>query len=610
MKAKKYFFIIGILITLIACKKDNDILDINPDKLKSAKTNDLSKYQPEELIQIYNLGMHEFAKAFAKTLKNQKVKESIKEEALLRRDGDFDIIWKGFKDQDIEGESIIKKVARNVSKQISENEKLQKIEDFSGLFKQLQISVPIHIDKWLSNYPIPVVAFREVTEDGVRDFLYTYDAEGNQGRIEKGIIPDYPVLVININERSDENGDILLEYDQNFQTILKAASVNPLLSANIIGDNVRPSLFSGSYVNNSILLSWELNYSGVADPYIMIERDNGSGFQVIAQPYANIGSDNYFDLNVQQGQNYTYRIRAKYIDDSIPSVTYSSYTNSITISTGATGIPDAPTNFVISAKNPNEFELTWEYPITSNITGFKVSKRIVNSGQDFDTPINIPASSRYYLDLSNKTIGAKYQYKLIAYNSISQSSEILDVSYNPYRNYTDYLYITKLEFPDLSGSGIEDWDLGDPEIQITVSYKDSPTSPPSMHTELSSITMHQWLTPRSTSYPNSAYGYNVDVIGRSWETEFYKSVININFIEHDGYNWLTGWKNISLKVKVPIKVLGADITIEAAADIVNNVKNTEFNIGDACVAYWDPCVNYRVQVLDRMYVTFSKYPNP
>lgn len=610
----RYFIIIAIVMGLFACEKENGTLNGDSELLKSGKTSNsdnLSSYKPEELIQMYNLGMHEFTQALAKTLNNKKIRESIKDEALLKNDGDFDIIWKGFKDKDIEGESLLKKVARNVSKQISEKDKLQKIEAFSRLFKQLQISVPILIDKWNANDQIPVVAFREATKDGVSDFLFTYDKDGNQGRIEKGVIPDYPIVVVNLNERSDEEGNILTEYNKNFQGLLKSARANLLLAPQMLmsasGDT--PFGLTGAYLNNYIMLSWEFEYSGTDIPSIQIERENGSGFQLIDEVYANLGVDTYFDYNIQQGNNYHYRIRAKYFNDATFTTTYSSYTPSITVSTGATGIPSTPSNFTNIAEDPNEIQLFWNYPTTNNISGFKLSKRIKGSGLDYDTPTLIPASNRSFLDLGMKQAGVKYDYKLTAYNSISESPEVFCVTWNPYRTHNDYLYIRQIEFINLNDSGFEPWDDGEPEVLITISQKTSLSGAPEMlpNKELLTMTRTSIVLPRSPdhSYNNCIYAYDFDVFGGAWEPAFYKGVVNFNFVEHDTAPWYVGWKSISMAVKIPVKTAVGDITIEASGAITNNVKNWEKNMGDAHVTYWDPIDNHVVQVNDALRVTFS-----
>lgn len=612
MKIQYFFLIIVLFIGLTACEK-NDVL-LNDGLLKSAtitKSDNLSNYTSEEIRQMYNSGLHEFAEALARSLKSRSLRKSIKEDALLKLDGDFDVIWKSFKDKEIDGESVIKRLAKDVSKTKSEDDKLKSIESFSNLFKQLQISVPILVDKWNIDSQIPVVAFREVNKDGVSDFLFTYDKDGKQGRIEKEIIPDYPVLVVNLNERSDEEGNILTEYNRSFQTMLKSARLNPLLNLNSVATEPAPYDFQGQYINNYIILSWVYDYYDANEHYIQIERENGTGFQLIDEIYTSAGSNNYLDYSVQLGNNYAYRIRAKIVEYGGTTI-YSGYTPSIIISTGATGIPITPTNFSIVANNPYELQLTWDYPTTANITGFKLSKRIVGSGQNFDTPILLSSNNRFYLDLSSKTVGQKYQYKLIAYNSISESGEALDVCYVPYRTHTDHLYIKQLDFPDLNGHDIETWDLGDPEIRITVTQKETPTSAVNMIAELVPIYADVILKPRSSdhSYNDASYYFStgVGVLGGTWEPDFYKSVINVNYIEHDGYNWLTGWKDITISVKVPIKIGGADISISGSTTITNSVKNTEYNIGDAYVAYWDPCPMHVVQVYNKMFVTYSNQP--
>jgi len=607
---KNKHFLLVFIISFLACSQDILVKDVSVDSFKiNNSTDKISDYQTNELINIYNPGIHTFCRSLAKALKNKKLRESIKNEALLKSDGDFDVVWKKIKDNQIDNESTKDMIVKNLNDSDSGKSNLKKLETFTGLFKQLQLSVPVHIEDWNTETYIPAVAFRELTDKGVSDYLVTYDKDGKQGKIEKEDIPNIPVIVVNLNERSDDEGNILPEYDKNFQKTLKSAKATSVFNQMLAMPSNGPTGFSGIYQNNYIMLSWNYFIPDGNEHTIQIEKENGSGYSLIDEVAAIDGSDNYFDYNIQTGNTYTYRIRSRVYNYSTGQTTYSSYTPAIIVSTGSSGIPQTPTITNIQAQNQNEIELFWSYPSTSSISGFKLYKRIPGSGQQYGAPTYIPASSRYYLDLDSKVLGAMYSYKLVAYNSYGESGEAIDVMYNPYRYATDRLYLTRIDFLDLVSSDIESWDLGNPEVRISLSMKTSPTSAPTLIFENAEISESSTIKPRDPNrvYKDASFSYNVDLLGGPWNPTFYKSVVNLNFIEHDGYNWLTGWKTISLSVKVPIKVAGQTIEVTASTNIENSVKNTEYNMGDGYICYWNPC-SYNTQVLGNLKVYFSTTP--
>jgi len=69
-----------------------------------------------------------------------------------------------------------------------------------------QVSLPVNYDDWDGNKPI-LVAYTPLTIDDMEwKEIYAYDADMKEHILDAKTPPDFPVMVVGINERSDTNG--------------------------------------------------------------------------------------------------------------------------------------------------------------------------------------------------------------------------------------------------------------------------------------------------------------------------------------------------------------------------------------------------------------------
>ncbi len=87
------------LIIIIGCEKNVIQIDKMTEPLISNSdiNLELSNYEPEQLIRIYNSNVDFLAQAVAISLKSKQFRKQIKRDALLMIDGDYDILLKDFK---------------------------------------------------------------------------------------------------------------------------------------------------------------------------------------------------------------------------------------------------------------------------------------------------------------------------------------------------------------------------------------------------------------------------------------------------------------------------------------------------------------------------------
>jgi hypothetical protein len=204
---KKLMFIL-LIVYFSACQSEHDALltqDQVSEGLKSASA------QQDQLLkaQIYDKFVVRFAKSLSKTLEDKSFRQLIKEDAITQEDGDYDIIWKTLKNQ-VNGAN-----GKKVSEIISENlegtktdEKLTELELFSSEFKKFQISIPVNCEKWNVNDQYPVVAYMLSSYDDKDEYINAFDQNGKKITLSMKSIPDFPVIVVGLNERCNEEGKL------------------------------------------------------------------------------------------------------------------------------------------------------------------------------------------------------------------------------------------------------------------------------------------------------------------------------------------------------------------------------------------------------------------
>lgn len=148
---------------------------------------------------LYDSQMSEFAKNLASSLKELEFREFLKTEALKKFDGDYDILW-----QFVQNENIV------VQKMHKRSEPYLKslLQRFPGL----NVSIPIHAEKWNTNSFTPLVAVIPLNFDEKKmKSIRAYDSSGNLHVIDTRNEPNYPVVVVGLNERVtfDINGNII-----------------------------------------------------------------------------------------------------------------------------------------------------------------------------------------------------------------------------------------------------------------------------------------------------------------------------------------------------------------------------------------------------------------
>jgi hypothetical protein len=303
LKVKKYFLISLLLVLaffIVHCSKDNITSPQENVQMGEVVFDeaDADVYQGSlakgSLNLINEIRLKYFAKAIAITLESPRIRSLLKEEIGKKFDGDYDVLWEMVKDSDIPGRGKFRKVVGNRFGKGS----FLSIGDIEGV-PLLQISLPVNFEKWDGDEPILVAYTPLIIDDTEWEEIYAYDSEGNERVLDAKVEPDFPVIVVGINERVDDQGKLTKNTAVNAEYVKLMhckliddhepwSSGSPEIYLLYVDTTVklqqRKNMYSewtswGSnghwHSINDILFEWHDEYSKVWS-YIWREKDGGS----------------------------------------------------------------------------------------------------------------------------------------------------------------------------------------------------------------------------------------------------------------------------------------------------------------------------------------------
>lgn len=575
--------LLAVIMFFNRCQNEN--LNVPIESLTELK----STFSIESEKQKYDKHVKKFALAIAKSLSDKNFRKLLKEEASLRIDGDYDILWKDFKQKKIKtslGEISLKDLIEKNGENNNAND-LKKanivepefLEYFDSFLKKLQISVPLHCDTWNIEFFEPLVVFLTSDYDEGQEFVEAYNSKGDVVKLSNKDEPDMPVVVIGLNERSNDNGEILIEYT-NLTSFIDHE----------LEELFPPSDLTGTYSTNGNFLTW--SYEPLDDVDICIYRDSGTGLILIDRIPSHLAY--YIDSDVVADRDYIYTLRAyNYIMDI-----WSDFSNVVKISTSS--YPGTPTNFVVENTFQGQSRLRWVNPqgfTTGSIIRRRIQDEILKIWGDWEIIAQVSNTTDEYIDefsfLSGRNqipvFGHKLHYQIRSTNNYGESKNgAYDVIYNTERENNQPLYFREIDIPDLSQ--IEPWVKGNPEFYISLA---------TMNDVAQATTLFQKRNLTTKDRSNS-YSFCEQMVSE-WNNSFMKSIMSVNFIEYDD-DLLVGKKTFKFPTKKPQKdplygvvseIFGGDVSFE--------IKKNDTDIGTAYVKFWDNVdreyiLNYGIKV--------------
>jgi len=225
-----------------------------------------------------NNSLDALAKVFAGAVTDQAFRHTIHDSVAERFDGDNEVLWKKFVAKP-GAQSALTKVASR-EKSISTLSARDTVQGLAGEIPRFQVSVPTNFDSWDPAAYTPLVAFVPAgVDDTTLKTITAYDAAGKAYQLDAQVEPAQPVIMLGINERTDDAGNVVLPevladevIEADDVSTAAAASYNVQVNEVVLLDDKEPWSKGDAEIalrakskGCSGVLYWETNWAGLND---------------------------------------------------------------------------------------------------------------------------------------------------------------------------------------------------------------------------------------------------------------------------------------------------------------------------------------------------------
>lgn len=155
------------------------------------------------------------ALALARSLGDESVRRAVHAAVNERFNGAPEVLLKDLQDRGVGGATFRGKLVAAIARGrgVSAAEAGRALGRIAAVSGRLDVAVPVRLAEWDPSSYVPLVAFEPtgVPEDRI-DRLKAYDADGDVHYLDARTAPDRPVVVVGLNERTDESGRVRPEY--------------------------------------------------------------------------------------------------------------------------------------------------------------------------------------------------------------------------------------------------------------------------------------------------------------------------------------------------------------------------------------------------------------
>lgn len=518
----------------------------------------------------------------------------LKDELMKKADGDYDVILKHFLPAMVaktNNTAIMACVGANRTALKSgsvETELLNK-------YPRMQITMPVNAEKWDGKSKVHVVALPSNFQEGITKEVEAIAPDGSKVMLSTEKEPDFPVIVICENERSNKNGYILPAFnntkpDPNFDPsiILKSGTGGFTGTA----ATSYPSSTAISFSTVFSIPETMYNYSWKVAVY----RDDlsGTGYQKVAE-FNSMYSGGliyayYNDVYTLPGRSYSYYAAAQF--SPYPNVLVD-FQRSPTVSATIPTPPSFVSDFSVKCTSATTMDLNWTNINYSNWNTLKLERQ-TNYDATWRLVSDLPITTINYqhqLGYPNPPCNIKYTYRLTVSNTNNQTSQSLRCAeYLANRRSGQTTVITRLACDSYSvmRDMYESWLRGAPEWDIVVVGINPVTKLPGNITDL------YWQGESSCCQDLQL------PITTQWEAERDGYVYSYNLREVDGGG---GKLTIGCKLAAKVKLFDIiDFGPELTVNYETNIGSTDDQAGTAYYYYYNDANGYDLR-FNRVSVT-------
>ncbi len=196
--------------SIMLFENDTEKIDLSEEDISILEEYQIDKSTNinQRNILVDEILLKYFAMAIAKSLKHPGICQILKEKIGEKFDGDFEVLWSNVKDNQVSDQSIRQLVDSRFSNRSRNLVSISRIEEIP----LLQVALPINYDDWEGESAILVAYTPLTTDDSEWKNIYAYDSDMNEYILDANTLPDYPVIVVSLNEREEyfnqENDEI------------------------------------------------------------------------------------------------------------------------------------------------------------------------------------------------------------------------------------------------------------------------------------------------------------------------------------------------------------------------------------------------------------------
>lgn len=195
---------------------------------------ELNKVAPNDKV---NKALEDVAKSLATTLQDGNVRTFVKTKIGERFDGDEEVLYTAIADTKLaDGKMLKQKLAAGYVKAhaktnpVDEKTAAEIINKHSALVPKLQFAMPVQFENWNAATHTPLVTYMpEGVEDTKVAQIKAFDANGNVHMLDAQNEPNYPVMVVSLNERTtttESGAGMTLSHLYGDQEILDRIKIN------------------------------------------------------------------------------------------------------------------------------------------------------------------------------------------------------------------------------------------------------------------------------------------------------------------------------------------------------------------------------------------------
>lgn len=148
------------------------------------------------------------AKALAAAVASADVRDTVHDAVDERFDGDTEVLWSSLAADPTFDAEVAAAAGEGQAAKTAPLSAVE-LETATDALPRLQVAVPENFESWDPATYTPLVAsMPEGVDDLAVETVTAYDAEGNAVTLDAQVAPEVPVIVVGLNERTDEDGTL------------------------------------------------------------------------------------------------------------------------------------------------------------------------------------------------------------------------------------------------------------------------------------------------------------------------------------------------------------------------------------------------------------------